>query len=331
MDGGTRTSLVIPTLDRPDALARCLRSIERVKPGFDEIIVVAAGDVGQVRRAAAGREGLPVTVLRHDVSSITAQRNAGLERAKGDFVFFVDDDTELPVDYVEAALDAFRRHPRAVGLTGAVRRGSGALRRGAARHYLHRLLYTLLLVHAWRGNRVLRSGSNCFAWDAPATSCAPHAVQWLPGCHCAFRREVFDDGFRYNADFVRWSFGEDVMLSYGVHKHYGPGSLRFEPTFALTHHEHPDGSLPSDAAVRMMVIYRFLFWQAEVYGGSPLNLLCYLAGQPGFVLFHWAGPSATDRWRKLRVALAAYAFLLRRGRAAVRGRVDYNGFILDGK
>ena len=324
------TSLIIPTLDRPDDLDRCLRSVARLRPGFDEIIVVEQGDARRARAVASRFGGLPVTVVAMADRSSAGARNAGIERSRGDYLFFVDDDTELQPDYVRAALHGFRSHPRAVGLTGSQRQGRESLQRPVLRHLVHRCFYTLLLVQAWRANRVLRSGSNCFARGAPAPSCPPHEVQWLPGCHCVYRRRVFDDGFRFNPDFVRWGFGEDVLLSYRIHKHYGPGSLRFDPAFVLTHHLSADGSQSAEAAVRRMVVYRFVFWHSEVYRGSPLNLLCYLAGQPGFVLFHWAGLCATNRRRNLRAAAGAYLFLLRRWRAIADGRIDYNRFVLGG-
>ena len=325
------TSLIIATLDRPDDLDRCLRSVARLRPGFDEIIVVEQGDARRTRALVARFPDLPVTVAALSSPSLTRARNAGIERARGDYVFFVDDDTELPPDYVRAALDGFRAHPRAVGLTGTLRHGREAVRHTSVRRLLHRCLYALLLVHAWRSNRVLRSGSNCFAWGAPGPPCPAHDVQWLPGCHFVYRQRVFDDGFRFNPDFVRWGFGEDIFLSYRIHKRYGPGSLRFEPTFGLTHHLRHDGSQSVEAAVRMMVIYRFVFWRSEVYRGSPLNLLCYLAGQPGFVLFHWAGLCATSRRRNLQAAAQAYLFLLRRWRDVAHDRIDYNRFVLCGR
>ena len=327
---GMSTSLIIPTLNRPNDLDRCLRSVARLDPGFDEIVLVEQGDARRTRVVADRFPGLPVTVLELAEPSSARARNAGIERARGDCLFFVDDDVELPPDYVRAALDGFRDHPRTVGLTGSLRHGRESVRHSALRRLLHRCLYTLLLVRAWRSNRVLRSGSNCFAHGAPAPSCPAHEVQWLPGCHCVYRRQVFDDGFRFDPGFVRWGFGEDVLLSYRIHKRYGPGALRFDPAFALTHHLSTDGSQSAEAAVRRMVIYRFVFWRSEVYRGSPLNLLCYLAGQPGFVLFHWAGLCATGRWRNLRAAAGAYLFLLRRWRAVADGRIDYNRFVLDG-
>ena len=323
------TSLIIPTLNRPDDLDRCLRSVARLDPGFDEVILVEQGDARRTRAVADRFPGLPITVATLADPACGRARNAGVERARGDYLFFVDDDTELPPDYVRTALDGFRAHPLTVGLTGTMLPGPGAVRHSAARRYAHRCLYALLLVQAWRSNRVLRSGSNCFAWGAPAPACPAHEVEWLPGCHFVYRRRVFDEGFRFNPEFARWSCA-DVMLSWQVHKRYGPGSLRYEPAFSLTHHESPDGSQSAEEAVRKMVVDRFVFWRREVYRGSPLNLLCYLAGQPGFVLFWWAGVCATGRWRNLRAAARAYLFLLRRWREVADGSIDYNRFVLDG-
>ena len=327
------TSLVIPTLDRPADLERCLRSVTRVNPGFDEVLVVEQGDVRRTRKLAARFDRLNAVVLHQRTLSLTHARNLGIERARGDYIFFVDDDTELDRGYVAAALTCFEAHPRVVGLTGPAEppptpRAPWARRIGpAARRACRRALYTALLVTSVRRARVLRSGSNSSArWTRAA-----HQTEWLSGAHCVYRRQVFDGGCRFNPDFIRWGFGEDVMLSHQVHKRYGPGSLRFDPAFRLTHHSSVERSLTADAVVRMMVIYRFLFWYTEVYGGSRFNLLCYLYGQPGFVLWHpLQRPHTRPLRRILATTWASYRFLARHWRAVVRNRIDYNHFILHG-
>ncbi len=371
------TSLIVPTVDRVDDLARCLASVARLRPGFDEVIVVGQGDEGRTREVLARFPDLPVTLLRSEALSLPRARNVGIERARGDCLFFVDDDTELPPGYVAAALDAFKRHPEAVGLTGTAvsagatasageasartedagprthhtgcagvpsgcrrRRPENAPRSGRVRRWagigvperLKHALYALLLVYSWRRNRVLRSGSASFAHGAAAGQ--PHEAEWLHGCNCVYRRRVFDDGFRFDEDRLGWARDEDVDLSYRVHKRYGRGSLRFEPALSLTHHsgaDHADRLESPEAMIRMKVVYRYIFWRLEVYGGSPLNLLCYLWGQPGFVLFHLLNHlRARRRWRILRAAASAYLYLLRRPRAAVEDRAATNRFVLRG-
>ena len=329
-DPPPRTSLIIPTYERPEELARCLRSVARVRPGFDQVIVVDGGDVARTRRLAAGFMDLPITVLHDPVRSGAQARNAGIERATGDVLCFVDDDSELPPDYVAAALAGFDAHPHAVGLTGP----DGAMpppppadgRRRPLRkagRLLLGVLHRLLLDTPFYRFRVLRSGAY---GGLSYLVLRPHAREWLHGHHAAYRRRVFDDGLRFHADFRRWSYNEDAMLSYQAFKRYGPGSLRSLPGFRLTHHASPTASLPDDITLRMMVVHRFVFWRAEVYGGSPLNLVCYLYGQIGFALRLWRiGGNAG-----LPVIWSAYRFLLRYAGEIAAGRLDFNGFVLDG-
>ncbi len=321
------TSLVIPTFGRVDSLAGCLRSIERVKPGFDEILVVAAGDVDGARQALERFAELPLTLVEHPVRSAATQRNAGIERATGDFVFFVDDDTELPPDYVAAALAGFEAHPRAVGLTGPVQVPPGRPgRRGPVWVEASDLLLGARPVFR---SRVLRSGFAGMAVRPLRRT--PQAVEYLQGENAVYRRRVFDEGFRFEPHFVRWSFGEDLMLSYQVHKRYGPGSLRWVPALTLTHHHDDTRSIDYPASIRMRVVYRFIFWRREVYGGSWFNLFRYLCGQAAFMLREVALRLPGRRRRAFRIVWASWRFLLAHWDDIAEHRIDYNHFVLHGE
>ena len=320
-----RTTLVIPTLNRPEDLARCLRSVRRLHRGFDEIVIVEQGDAETTRRVAADCGHPNLRVHRQSVRSLTRARNLGVGQATGDLVFFVDDDTELDERYVQSAVDYFAGHPEVVGLTGYVDEGR------AGELFLWRLFrwlvgLSLLLTSSRR--EVLRSGAN---------GCPPDHVrmarfeycQWLCGCHMVYRRSVFDAGFRFDERLIRWSFGEDIMFSYRLYKHYGPGSLACLPAFRLRHHESPERSLTDEAAVRMQVIYRFLFWREEVYEGSWLNALCYLYSQIGVSIWLLECYRHTPLLT-VRALARSYRYLLAHHRAIASGRIDYNRFITDG-
>ena len=92
-------SVVIPTKDRADALARTLDALEaqRLDGGAAEIVVVdnGSGDrtVEQVRRRAA-RSRVPIRLLEQPGGGPAAARNAGVEASDGEILLFLGDDTE---------------------------------------------------------------------------------------------------------------------------------------------------------------------------------------------------------------------------------------------
>ena len=294
------TSLVIPTFNRPDDLHRCLRSVARVSPGFDEVIIVDQGDALRTRRMTDRFPRLNITIARHPVPSAAQARNVGIARATGAYLFFVDDDTELAPNYVAAALAAFATQPRAVGLTGPFTppRTSAAPNRGVVRRALRRCLglaYIALLDAPIWHRRVLRSGGH--SWPrARWWGRHPTELQVLPGGHCVYRRRVFDDGLRFNRDFIRYSYQEDTMFSFQAYKRYGRGSLQWVPDFTLTHHQSAAARDELEVNVRMRVINRFIFWRSEVYAGSLLNLACDVYGQLGVCALLWRLPGCRRRW-----------------------------------
>ena len=321
----TRTTLIIPTLNRPDDLARCLRSISKLHRGFDEIILVEQGDLETTRKIAGDYDHLNIRIEHQAVRSLTRARNLGIDKAQGDLIFFVDDDTTLDERYVEIAVDCFARHPNVVGLTGRV--DIGQYKRAMPWRLFKRFVKSLLLVSSFRWE-IMRSGANSAPfWDMDTLRL--RNASFLLGGSFVCRRSVFEAGFRFDERLILWGFGEDVMFSYQVYKHYGPGSLACVPAFKLRHYLSPEQRLTDEKAIRMQVIYRFLFWRQEVYNGSLLNALCYLYSQMGFALMLFKNYRTTPllTWRTL---VKSYGYLLAHHREIARERIDYNRFIIDG-
>jgi len=97
-----RTSVIIPTYNRPDDLEKCVESIiiQTVRP--DELIIVDDGDLQkQPLQQSCEEAGIGYIYFRKDKPGLTASRNAGIKLAGGDIVFFFDDDVVLFPDYVE--------------------------------------------------------------------------------------------------------------------------------------------------------------------------------------------------------------------------------------
>ena len=83
-------SVVVVSNGRPDALRRCLLGLSQIDHPTCELIVVADA----VSRPAIAKSRLAdrIKTVACDVAKISVARNAGLGRAAGDIVAFIDDD-----------------------------------------------------------------------------------------------------------------------------------------------------------------------------------------------------------------------------------------------
>lgn len=102
----TTFSIVITTKDRPTLLRRAVRSALANLGEMGELIVVDDHSVLPALTSLAGYEVTQLAVVPLPVgqSGISAARNAGLAAARGDIIFFLDDDDILAEGYCDHVL-----------------------------------------------------------------------------------------------------------------------------------------------------------------------------------------------------------------------------------
>jgi GT2 family glycosyltransferase len=121
-----KISVVIPTLNRVEILARCLDRLEAQDCPADrfEVLVVAdacEGDLEGVRAAAYGRPFV-TRVSQAAEPGASAARNRGWREAGAPLVLFLGDDILADSSLVSGHLDWHERNPEAsVGVLGDVR------------------------------------------------------------------------------------------------------------------------------------------------------------------------------------------------------------------
>jgi glycosyltransferase involved in cell wall biosynthesis len=110
-------SIVIPTYNRPERLASCLRSLTRLnypRDGFEVIVV----DDGSAQPMAPTVEpfgsALNLTLLRQVNSGPAQARNAGAARAQGKYLVFTDDDCQPHANWLSALSTQLERQPLAL-------------------------------------------------------------------------------------------------------------------------------------------------------------------------------------------------------------------------
>lgn len=102
-------SIVIPTLGRPDALARAAASALEQAPGGDdvELVVVDNDPAGSAEAATLALRApgvIPVRYVQAPEPGVANARNAGVAAAHGDFIAFIDDDEIAPPGWLDALL-----------------------------------------------------------------------------------------------------------------------------------------------------------------------------------------------------------------------------------
>ncbi|MDP1850369.1 MAG: glycosyltransferase, partial [Solirubrobacteraceae bacterium] len=88
-------SVVVPTRDRPEALARCLAALARQR-GADELEIVVVDDSDGGGAAAPGAR-----VVHGGARGPAAARNLGVRAARGAIVCFTDDDCVPAPDWAQ--------------------------------------------------------------------------------------------------------------------------------------------------------------------------------------------------------------------------------------
>ncbi len=117
-----RVSAIVPSLDRPDWLARSLAALAAARPAFLEVVVADQSE-GGAARALCERHGARHLALT--ARGLSRARNAALREVRGEFVAFPDDDATVAPDFVTAFAAAVASAPRAAFICGHVTYPSG--------------------------------------------------------------------------------------------------------------------------------------------------------------------------------------------------------------
>lgn len=105
-------TVIIPTYNRSELLARSVSSVLAQTHIPLELIVVDDGSTENIREAVqAIAPGKTTVVRREDRGGAAAARNTGCEVARGEFIAFLDSDDEWLPEKLEAQISMLRAHP----------------------------------------------------------------------------------------------------------------------------------------------------------------------------------------------------------------------------
>jgi GT2 family glycosyltransferase len=245
-----RYSVVICTLERRDDLSRCIASWLSQDPLPLDIVVVHGGpseDLEQDLQTTIDGTGVALSYLRMP-PSLVRQRNAGIPLARGDVVFYVDDDAVYLPGYAAAILAVYQ-HDR----EGAVGGVQGTIANPGNPAMTRSRLANVFLLTRLNGNGTLQASG----WPAFCTARPTLArVEVFSGPAMSFRRDVLEE-FRFDEGLGDYYVGDDFELAYRVSRKY---KLFQVPDAQVMHYSSPPkGREASRRRARMNVInHRYL-------------------------------------------------------------------------
>lgn len=251
-----RISVIVPTLGRLEIVKRFIVSLNAQTTIPLELIIVDASPQNQ---ELTYRDVLRAEIQLRFVSSqpgLTHQRNVGVQNAKGDFIFFFDDDIVLEPTFIEQCLREFMKPanervgvvygtitnlpPPVIGTLPTIHQG------------IVKLLCRFFYLPRNGNGRFQASGMPTFVIGRQS---AQHS-QCMPGGLTAFRKEVFRD-FSFDERLTGYSYMEDDDAGKRISSTF---DVVYSPNARCAHlHAAPARINNYRAGIMLMINHHYLF------------------------------------------------------------------------
>lgn len=236
-----KLSLIIPTLNRPDSLGQCLRSVLQAKNGPEEIIVIDQSKEEEVlennRRLCTA---LPtITWINVSFQSSTKARNVGMSYAKGDILIFSDDDVTFKSDFFDRVRLKFAN--RKLALLGTYNSLDPAPKKSL--HLFARLSGYRSFFHKTDG--YCTSG---VLGVLPTQNDKIASTLWAMGyCFC-IRKDIGSQAkLKFDENMSGYAFNEDLDFTYRYATEARKNGLlcQYHPDISVEHHVSQEFRTPS--------------------------------------------------------------------------------------
>jgi glycosyltransferase involved in cell wall biosynthesis len=253
-----RISVVTVTFRRPGEVVELFKNLSEQSVLPFELILIdtAPNDVRETEQVVAEKiAGLPFPCHYIRAQGGTWRRNNGIDAAQGDFVAFIDDDIRLEPGYFEEVLSLFRKDQecRVGGVAGYIlNQFLDADKSPRWRWYRRLKLFTTYEP----GRYDFQSGYTINRYIQPLHD-GVREIDWM-GSNCAvWRKEVFEDGLRFNEFFRDFGVLEDAHLALRAGRKW---KILESGKARCLHLRSPHGRVNSRRLAQKTAInYRFVF------------------------------------------------------------------------
>ncbi|MEK7376462.1 MAG: glycosyltransferase, partial [Candidatus Margulisiibacteriota bacterium] len=198
-------SVIVPTHNRSKYLKAALQSVLNQSVPFDkyELLIIDDGSIGDDTKKVVWelQRLYPERAIRYyyqENAGPAAARNLGIRNAKGEIIFFTDDDCIVPSNWMQALLDGYYRYPDAVGVGGWFVPPQEALKSNMVAKFIYYTAFynsrisPLLLSHEIISNDPLAC-FGMFAYNTANISFRRNILERTGGFREEFRRPGYED------------------------------------------------------------------------------------------------------------------------------------------
>ena len=247
-----KTSIIVPTLNRKTDLEKTLASISECNILPFEIIIIDQSDNDETKKLCNNLKKINIRYFYTDIKSSALARNIWIDNLdkETDLVLFLDDDVLLEKNFFEELEKFFLNNKNAKWWVANI---SNIARKIT----FSKKVWLFLLNWKWQQTDfyVTRWWFNAMPFVNPNNV---KNIEWAPWCGMFFRKCVFDEWFRFEKNFMKYSLMEDCFLSYWIQEKY-PNSLFFIPSVKMIHCESPASRIANKQRIYQNIIHRYYF------------------------------------------------------------------------
>jgi len=229
-----KLTVIVCTFNRASKLPVSLNALAG-QTARDQIQVVVVDD-GSNDDTADVAQKYSVDFLRLEVNQgASAARNAGIARARAEFVAFTDDDVEVPPDWAERLIGSWERlDPRVTAFGGEV---TVAQPNSFTQRYLvsHMPLAPLEIDIVEDAGFLQRLRS--YFRSASHTHGGVRPVYSVVGANMSFRKSALESIGKFDSS-IRFG-GDEVYVCKKLHELFGPETVVCDASLKVAHHFEP--------------------------------------------------------------------------------------------
>lgn len=247
-----KVSVIIPTMNRPNTLARTLRTIAAGSCLPAQIVIVDQSqnkDIAEQNRALAEKIGNDIRIdyIYQAEPSSTKARNRGISASSEDILIFSDDDVDLEPDTVGNI--ARLMESKDLAMIAGIDKNSGI-----SESHIGYILGTKSFI-----NRNIGHVTASILGRYPDRITEETATQWAMGYFFAVRRSLLDAwSIRWDENLIRYAYNEDLDFTHRYYMNAKESGMRcvLTPQVQVRHLVSKEYRAPSATTTYMYVLHR---------------------------------------------------------------------------